>query len=55
MLAVCQNCKGNGYIKIKNEEDQQMYVHQCWQCDSKGEIKHEDNDNYWNYIPVKQL
>ena len=50
MIAICHNCKGNGYIKIKNEEDQHMYVHQCWQCESKGEIKHEDSDSYWNYI-----
>ena len=38
MIAICHNCKGNGFIKIKNEEDQQMYVHQCWQCESTGEL-----------------
>ena len=53
MIAICHNCKGNGFIKIKNEEDQQMYVHLCWQCESTGEIKHEDSDSYWNYTSTK--
>ena len=38
MIAICHNCKGNGYIKIKNEEDQQIYIHQCWQCESKAKL-----------------
>ena len=30
---VCPNCKGNGYVKINKN------VHQCWMCESEGEIK----------------
>ena len=39
MITICFNCKGNGFIKTKDEED--------------GEIKHEDSDSYWNYNPAK--
>jgi len=53
MIAICHNCKGNGFIKTKDEEDGEINIHQCWKCESKGEIKYEDNDSYWNYIPAK--
>ena len=53
MIAICYNCKGNGFIKTKDEEDGDINVHQCWICESTGEIKHEDSDTYWNYNPAK--
>jgi len=55
MIAVCLNCKGNGFIKTEDPEDGQINIHQCWECKSTGEIKHEDSDTYWNYHPAKQL
>jgi len=53
MISICRNCKENGFIKMKDPEDGEMTVHQCWECESKGEIKHEDSDDYWNHNPVK--
>jgi len=56
----CQVCKGNGYIKTIDEEDKKrINIHQCWECDSKGEVNAVslenshllDDDDYWNYIP----
>jgi len=32
---ICNLCKGNGYIKIKVEEKDE--VKQCWLCESEGE------------------
>ena len=34
--AICNVCKGNGYVKIRMEEESN--VHQCWECDSEGEF-----------------
>ena len=28
---ICENCKGNGYVKVNKN------VHQCWACESEGE------------------
>ena len=37
--AICPTCKGNGYIRIKDNEDPtEVNVHQCWECDSEGEF-----------------
>jgi len=37
--AICNVCKGNGFIKIKDPEDpRDVNVHQCWECDSEGEF-----------------
>ena len=56
----CQGCKGNGYVKITDKEDKkEINIHQCWKCESKGEVhgislenSHLfDDDKYWNYIP----
>lgn len=29
---ICKHCKGNGYIKIKEE------IKQCFKCESEGEL-----------------
>ena len=50
--AICDVCNGNGFVKIM-KEDKEPHVHQCWECESTGEIKHEDSDSYWNYNPAK--
>ena len=49
--AICNVCNGNGYVKIRMEEESN--VHQCWECDSEGEFyvyepkvsQHDDVDN----------
>jgi len=53
MITICFNCKGNGFIKTKDEEDGEINIHQCWECESTGEIKHEDSDSYWNDTSTK--
>ena len=52
--AICNVCNGNGFVKIVDKEDpKEINIHQCWECESKGEIKHEDSDSYWNYTSTK--
>ena len=37
--AICHVCNGNGFVRIKDEEDpREVNIHQCWQCDSEGEF-----------------
>ena len=37
--AICNVCNGNGFVKITDREDpKEVNVHQCWECDSEGEI-----------------
>ena len=40
--AICDNCSGNGYINIADEEGK-IQVKQCWICASNGEIKYEES------------
>ena len=35
--AICEVCKGNGYVKIIHI-DEEDHIHQCWECDSEGEF-----------------
>ena len=42
---ICSTCRGNGYVKIVNDEDRETYVHQCWDCDSEGEF-YETSDDF---------
>ena len=39
---ICYNCKGNGYVKLKFENEES--IGQCKVCDSQGELK---EDNYY--------
>ena len=39
---ICQNCKGNGYLRLKFEAEES--ITQCKVCDSQGETK--DGDHY---------
>ena len=40
---ICPTCKGNGFVKVASimKEDT---VHQCWDCDSEGELYETSND-----------
>ena len=40
--AICDNCKGNGYINIANSKGV-TEPKQCWMCNSEGEIKYEED------------
>ena len=57
--AICDTCKGNGYITLPDEEDpREKNVYQCWDCDSEGEVyvhepemvssSNDDNDSNTN-------
>ena len=35
-MIICHNCKGNGYVKLKFENEES--IGQCSVCDSQGEI-----------------
>ena len=35
---ICPTCKGNGYVKVACISDHKNMVHQCWDCDSQGEL-----------------
>ena len=35
---ICKTCKGNGYIKVHNIYDVDLQIHQCWDCDSEGQL-----------------
>ena len=41
---ICSTCKGNGYGKVASLEEDELTVHQCWDCDSEGEF-YETADN----------
>ena len=41
---ICSTCKGNGYVKVASLEEDELTVHQCWDCDSEGEF-YETSDN----------
>ena len=48
---ICQICNGNGYIKITNEEDKkEINIHQCWKCESEGEIYVDESEVVESYI-----
>ena len=42
-MIVCHNCKGNGYVRLKFENEES--IGQCKVCDSQGELK---EDNYYH-------
>ena len=41
---VCPTCKGNGYVKVASLDKDESTVHQCWDCDSEGEIYETSDD-----------
>ena len=41
---ICPTCNGNGYVKVASLEEDELTVHQCWDCDSEGEF-YETADN----------
>jgi DnaJ-class molecular chaperone len=45
---ICDNCHGNGYVRIAVGNTSialnNSQVHQCWVCDSEGEVYEERTD-----------
>ncbi len=35
---ICPTCKGNGYVKVACIYEKENMIHQCWDCDSQGEL-----------------
>ena len=45
---VCPTCKGNGYVKVACIYEKEDMIHQCWDCESQGEIyDYENEDSAW--------
>ena len=38
---ICETCHGNGYVRIATWDKSKDYseVHQCWDCESSGELE----------------
>ena len=48
--AICNHCKGNGYIRMVLEEGREHVVLQCQTCDSEGEIYVDESEVVESYI-----
>jgi len=46
---ICDNCRGNGYITVIDNHNK-TNVHQCWVCESEGEIKTYDQAEVDDFI-----
>ena len=42
-MIICNQCKGNGYVKVRFESEQD--IKQCKVCDSQGEL---NEDTYYH-------
>ena len=49
---ICDTCHGNGYVRVAKIDGDpaadfrdKSEVHQCWDCDSEGEIYETVDDN----------
>ena len=45
---ICETCKGNGYVKIIHSDD--IGIHQCWTCESEGELYVDESEIVESYI-----
>ena len=51
---ICETCKGNGYIKIVHDNNEDN-IHQCWACESEGEIYVDESEIVESYIDAHYL
>ena len=50
---ICPNCQGNGFVKThKYENPANDVVMQCTICNSKGEIRDKEFDEYFDSHPL---
>lgn len=53
---VCPTCKGNGYVKVACIHDKEDMIHQCWDCESQGELyDYEDNGDFDDIGPSQSV
>jgi DnaJ-class molecular chaperone len=44
---ICPTCRGNGFIKVSNIFDNEHEIHQCFDCESQGEVyDYEDSNDF---------
>ena len=43
---ICPTCKGNGFIKVSCMLEKESMIHQCWDCDSQGELYDYCEDDF---------
>jgi len=50
---ICPNCSGNGFVKVKKTANPANdTVMQCVVCNSKGEIRDKEFDEYFDTHPL---
>jgi len=50
---ICPRCKGNGFFKVKESVERQVdKVVQCPLCNSEGEVRDKEFDEYFNTHPL---
>ena len=42
---ICHTCKGNGNVKVACIYEKEDMVHQCWDCESQGELYDYEGDS----------
>ena len=53
-IHICPTCKGNGYLKVATEGKDT--VHQCWDCESQGELyDYEDDGDFDDIGPAQSV
>tara|TARA_R100001591_G_C4215274_1_gene147581 strand:- start:9 stop:206 length:198 start_codon:yes stop_codon:yes gene_type:complete len=52
---ICSVCRGNGYLKIKQVNNFTDTIHQCWVCDSEGELYEKNDTDYIGDNPIDKL
>ena len=46
-IYICPTCRGNGFIKVSNIFDNKHEIHQCFDCESQGEVyDYEDSNDF---------
>ncbi len=50
---ICPRCKDNGFFKVKESIEKQVdVVVQCPLCNSEGEVRDKEFDEYFNTHPL---
>ena len=53
---VCPTCTGNDYVKVACIHDKDDMIHQCWDCESQGELyDYEDDGDFDDIGPAQSV
>ena len=54
---ICPRCSGNGFIKVKESIEKPVdIVFQCPMCNSEGEVRDKEFDEYFDsHVELKSL